>query len=287
MLPGFAFAKEVYNEFESDNCSRMAAALAYYTIFSLAPLTALLLMLASLFYDPANVHGEMNHQLSILLTDNGAKLVQSMAANTNKNPVGLWGSLAGLAMLIYGASCGISELQGALNTVWKVRPGEEPHAARGYWFARLVSLGMIVLLAMLLLASIVFSTLLTAVGDRLPLLFPQAASQAMLQLMQGASSFAVVTILFAMVYKLLPDAPIRWQDVWVGAIFTGVLFVVGKFCLELYLAQRDLSTVYGAAGSFVGILLWINYAALIFLFGAESTQVWARHRKAKNMAYLG
>jgi membrane protein len=192
----------------------------------------------------------------------------------------------GMAMLIYGASCGISELQSALNTVWKVRPGEQPHPERGYWLKQMISLGMVFALALLLLASIVFSTIINAVGDRLHLLFPKAASHAMLQLMQVGSSLTVVTILFALLYKVLPAASIRWRDVWLGALLTGILFVVGKFCLELYLAQRDLSTVYGAAGSFVGILLWINYAALIFLFGAEWTQVWARRRKAKNQAYL-
>lgn len=286
MIPGYNFAKEVIEEFLNDNCSQMAAALAYYTIFSLAPLSTLLLMTVGLFYDPNNVHGEINHQLALLLTEGGAEQVQAMAANTNKHPAGFWGSLVGLMMLVYGASCAISEVQTSLNTVWKVRPGDNPHPPRAFWLKRLISLGMILALSLLLFLSIIFSTIITGVGDRLHILFPKAASQAMLQLMQGGSSFAIVTILFALLYKILPDAPVRWRDVWLGAFLTGTLFIAGKFCLELYLAQRDLSTIYGAAGSFVGILLWINYASLIFLFGAEWTQVWARRQKAKSQAYL-
>ena len=279
MIPGYKFTLEVYESFTRHNCSRMAAALAYYMLFSLAPLIALLLMTVGLFYDPANVHGELNEQLSVLLTAAGAQQVQAMAANVNHHPASFWGSVAGITMLVYGASCGLSELQSALNTVWDVGPGDKQPAPRSFWLKRLISIGMIIVLALLLIASILFSAFIAAVGERLHQSFPAAASQLALQTMQNGSAFAIMTILFALLYKILPDAHVRWRDVWLGALLTGVLFTLGKFGLEQYLARRDLSTIYGAAGTFVGVLLWTNYAALIFLLGAEWTQVWSRRRR--------
>ena len=282
MWTAYAFIKEVIEEFNRDNCMRMAAAIAYYTIFSLAPLTTVVLMMTSLLYDPANVHSELEDQLSLLLTEQGAQQIQAMAANTDQHPAGFWGSVVGLTMLVYGAIRGISEVQSALNTVWKVprkkdaKQMDAEFAQRGFFIKRLISFGMMLVIALLLLASIVFSTVVAAVGDRLHLLMPKLVSQAMLMALQGGSAFIFMAVLFACLYKLLPSRPIRWRDVLSGAILAALLFMLGKFGLEFYLAKRDLSTVYGAAGSFVGVLLWINYAAVLFLFCAEWTHVWTR-----------
>jgi membrane protein len=267
--------KETYAEWSRDNCMRLGASLAYYTIFSLAPMLVIVIAVAGFAFGERAAEGEIVEQLRGLLGPEGAAGVQAMIKNAGQAEAGVVATVVGVGMLLLGATTVFTELHAALNDIWNV-----PKSDSWTWWdlvrARVSGFTIILGIGFLLLVSLVVSAVLSALHGRIAGLFPGAPL-----LFQGLNflvSFGVVTLLFAMIFKLLPDATIGWGDVWVGAAFTSLLFGVGKVAIGYYLGVAGAGSVYGAAGSLVIVLLWVFYSSQLLFFGAEFTQVWARRR---------
>lgn len=276
----FALFRHTFSEFLDDECPRMAAALSYYTIFSLPPLLILILLLLGAVFDPQDVQGAIQGQIESLMGPGGVEGVETILEHAQRPDTGApLAAVLGVAALLFGATGAFAELQAALNRAWEVRPDPEQGGLKNFLFKRVFSFGMILAIAFLLLVSLVVSAVLSAFGDALGRMVP-GISDILLHAVNLGISFGVIALLFAAMFKVLPDAVIAWKDVWVGAIFTALLFLVGKFLIGLYLGQSDPGQAYGAAGSLALLLVWIYYSAMILLLGAEFTQAWAEKRGA-------
>lgn len=274
-----ALLKDTFKDFAEDECPRLAAALSYYTIFSLPPLLVLLLLLLGVFMDPADVRGLLQGQVGGLLGPAGSQEVAAMLENADqpdfsRGPVALISVLG----LLFGAGGAFLQLQGALNRIWEVQPDPAGGGVRRMIGQRVASFGMVLTLAFLLIVSLVISALLSAFGGQLAGLLPGGLSGVALELINTAISLAVLTGLFALLFQYVPDAEIEWRDVWIGAFATAVLFTVGKYVLGLYLGRSNPGSAFGAAGALAVLLVWIYYSGLILFLGAEFTQQWARRR---------
>ena len=268
-----ALLKETFAEWNNDKASRLAAALAYYTVFSLAPLLIIAIAIAGAVFGEEAARGEIVTQIQGLVGKEGAQFIETAIENASKPETGSIASIISVVVLLFGASGLFAQLQDALNTIWEVQP--KPNL--GLWAiirARFLSFTMVLGVGFLLLVSLILSAALAGVVNFFGHLLPGAGF--LLQLANFILSFVVTTVLFGLIYKVLPDAKIAWSDVWIGAIITSLLFSVGRFLLGLYLGNSSFGSTYGAAGSVVIILAWVNYAAQILFFGAEFTQVYAR-----------
>jgi membrane protein len=255
-----------------DKAPRLGAALSYYTVFAIPPLFVIVLFIASLVFDPEQVRSQMRSEVGGLIGEKSAEALESAAAAQSKNQKGFWASAIAVVTLVVTATGLFVELQDALNTIWGVeaKPGQ---GVWGFIRHRLLSLAMVVGIGFLLLVSLIVSTALSAVGNYVSGFLPGMTVFGIIANL--IVSFGVITVLFAMIFKVLPDVTIAWRDVWVGAAITALLFVLGKFLLGLYLGRNSTVTAYGAAGSLVIILIWVYYSAQILFFGAEVTQVYA------------
>jgi membrane protein len=272
--------KRAFKDFLEDDCPRMAAAMSYFTVFSLPALLALVIMVVGVFMDPSDVQGRIETQVEALVGADGAEQVKEMiAAGDKEENRGPARAALGLLMLVLGATGAFGQLQVALNTAWEVKPDPERGGVKRMLLKRLLSLGMVLTIAFLLLVSLVVSALLSAFGDFLSGLLG-GVSGTLMQVIQTVISLGVIGALFALMFKWVPDAIVAWKDVWVGAGFTAALFVLGKFLIGLYLARSDPGSSFGAAGALAIILVWIYYSAMILFLGAEFTQVWAVERGA-------
>ncbi|HEX2202867.1 MAG TPA: YihY/virulence factor BrkB family protein [Longimicrobium sp.] len=272
----FSLLKTSLKDFSDDECPRLAAALSYYTVFSLPPLLILILTLVGAFMDPADVQGALAQQIEGLMGPTGAEEVQTMIARTERPGRGL-AAVLGVGALIFGATGAFIQLQAALNRAWEVEPDPKRGGWKNFVFKRLLSLGMVLSIAFLLLVSLAVSAALSAFSGALGRMLPGSPGP-VFQTLSFVVSFAVITLLFACMFKVLPDARIAWRDVWVGAFVTALLFTLGKFALGMYLGRSNPGEAYGAAGSLALILVWIYYSAMILLFGAEFTQTWAMEK---------
>src|SRR5919108_1946826 len=260
----------------ADNCLRLAASLAYYTALSLAPLLLLIVGLTGMVLGREQVASQLAAQLESLMGPAGRELVTSILTATSPQG-GMWATVVGLVTLVIGATAVFGELQATMNLVWEVRPAPTGGAWAGLWALlkeRLFSLALVLALAFLLLVSLVISAALAAAAARF-----QGPEQTLVsRLLEGAVSLAVLTLAFALLFTYVPDAEVRWRDVWLGGVITAGLFTVGKTAIGYYLGRASVGSAYGAAGSMVVLLVWVYYSALIFFFGAEFTQAWAtRH----------
>ena len=277
---GFAsFFKELFKNFSRDQCVRLAAAIAYFTVFALPPFSAFLVVLMGQFVDPEQVHQiVLGLAESIVGSDAAAQLQEMIGENSviqGGSPIAV---IVGIAALIFSASGAFLSLQWALNTVWKVQPDPEQGGAKKLLFKRLSSLLMVVVVAVLLMAPLLISRVIGVLGDVGDAALPGEVSAVLVQLITWAIALALFTALFAAILRVLPDADVAWGEVWVGALFTTVLFLAGMAGMSLFLANADPADGFGAAGSLVLILLWIYVSALIVLIGAEFTQIWARRK---------
>ena len=271
-----ALLAESYNNFSANKGSRMAAALAYYTVFSIAPLLVITIGIAALVLGREGATKEIYQQLSGLLGDAGAKAVGTMIENANRPASGTVAVIVGFVILLFGASGVFGELQDDLNTIWKV-PAPK---SGGLWLTiknRFISFSMVLGIGFLLLVSLVVSAALAAVGHMIHDMLPY---QIIGEALNFIVSIAMISLLFGMIFKVLPDLPIAWRDVGLGAIVTAFLFTIGKFALGLYLGRSAVTSSYGAAGALAVVLLWAYYSSMILLFGAEFTAVYSRHRLA-------
>ncbi|MGB3615738.1 MAG: YihY/virulence factor BrkB family protein [Elainellaceae cyanobacterium] len=267
--------KEAFQEWNQDDASRLAAALAYYTVFSLAPLLVLVIAIASLIFDQATVRDQIMAQMQSLLGSSGAEVLSTVLENANQpgQSSGWVASIISLVLLLVGATGVLAQLQTSLNIVWNVKTRPDM-GVMGFVRKRLLSLGMILVIGFLLLVSLVISSVVTGFSGYLQGLMP--GLDALTQLINFVVSFGMITLLFALIYRFLPDVRIAWGDVWFGAAITSLLFSLGKFVIGLYLGNSSIGSAYGAAGSVIVLLVWVFYSAQILFFGAELTQVYAR-----------
>jgi membrane protein len=266
----WSLLKETANDWLDDKAPRLGAALAYYTVFSLAPLLVIATAVAGLVFGPAAAEKQIGHEIEGLVGPDGGRAVQSMVEHANKPGEGIVAGVLGVVMLLVGATGLFGELQDSLNTIW----GVQPRPGRGVWgFVkdRFLSFAMVLVIAFLLLVSLILSAALSAMTHMLShwQFFCVGFS------FNEVVSLVVTTLLFAVIFRFLPDAKIAWRDVWLGAAVTAVLFEVGKFLIGLYLGRSGIASAYGAAGSLAVLLIWLYYSAQIFLFGAELTKVYA------------
>lgn len=266
--------KQTFSEFSGDNCPMLAAALAYYAIFSLPPLLILIIWAAGLIWEPSVVSGQIQKQMSQLMGQTGAEQIKEMIGQGGISGGNWLTKIVGIVVLLFGATGVFVQLQQALNKTWEVEPDPDQGGVKNFLTKRLLSLGMILTIAFLLLVSLVLSSALVALSDTISQAIPVPG--AVMTAANFVVSVVVITLLFAAIYKLLPDVKISWKNVWFGAVATALLFTAGKFLLGLYLASKDLGSTYGAAGSLAFVLVWIYYSSMILLLGAEITQVWAR-----------
>jgi len=270
--------KRTLKEFLEDDCPAMAASMSYFTVFSLAPLLVLTLMVVGVFVDPADLQGHIRDQMATLIGADGARQVDEMVLSADlTSDRGPLPTILGVLALIFGATGAFGALQSALNRVWEVKPDPRRGGLKSFVGKRLLSLGMVGTIAFLLLVSLIVSAALSAFGDRIAGMLG-GISGTVMQVAQVTVSLAVVGILFAAIFKILPDARIAWRDVRVGALFTTILFVAGKFLIGFYLSRADPGSTFGAAGALAVILIWIYYSAMIVFLGAEFTQVWSSER---------
>ena len=255
-----------------DYAASMGAALAFYTLFSIAPLVLIVISVAGLVFGQDAARGEIFGQLSGMLGDDSAKAVESMLEGLNRPEAGIIATIVGVSLLLVGATTVFAELQDAMDRIWRA-----PNLPKGgLWAlirARLLSLGMVMGIGFLLMVSLIASAGLSALGKWWGPWFGEQAFIA--QILNIVVSFTLVTAMFAMIYKVIPRVKIAWRDVWVGASLTALLFTVGKLLIGLYIGRSGVASPFGAAGSLVVLLLWVYYSAQIFLLGAEFTWVYS------------
>jgi membrane protein len=255
-----------------DNAPRFGAALAFYTLFSLAPVLIVAVSIAGFAFGAKAAQGEIVRQFQGLMGTQGAAAIETIIQSTDRPALGMFSATLALLAILVGASGAFNELQDALNTIWKV-----DSSTRNFWMVtvrhRFFSLGLVIATGFLLLASLVVSASLSAAERFLGHLLP--LSVLVLQSVNVVFSFCMIAILFALIFKFIPDTTIRWGDVRMGAAVTSLLFTVGKVAIGFYLGHSALTSAYGAAASLVVFLIWIYYSAQILLFGAELTHVYA------------
>ncbi|MDB5049390.1 MAG: ribonuclease [Fibrobacteres bacterium] len=265
--------QETFSEWSKDKASRLAAALSYYTIFSVAPLLVIAIAVAGLVFGRKAATDQIVYEIRGLVGDQGAQVIQTILQNASKTTSGILATVVGIATLLLGASGAFGQLQDSLNTIWEVKP-KAGRGVKGVLRDRFLSFSMVLVIGFLLMVSLLLSALLSGLGKFLSDLLPM--SSMVMQAINFGISFGVTTILFALIFKVLPDAYVRWRDVWVGAAVTALLFSLGRFLIGLYLGRASVSSAYGAAGSLVVVLLWVYYSAQILFLGAEFTQVYAK-----------
>jgi membrane protein len=270
----FALLKQTGTEWLDDKAPQLGAALAYYTVFSLAPLVLVLLAIIGVIYrdDPAGAWSRVTEQMGYFLDKSAVQVVTDIAQEASKPGKSAWATVVGIALALFGASGVFGQLQDALNTIWgvKAKPGQ---GIASFLRARFVSFAMLGGVFFLLLVSLTIEALLKGFSHYVQAHLPGGLAIAVSVYL--IFDFAVVVMLFAMIFKFLPDAKIQWRDVWIGAAMTALFFGVGKWALGLYLGSGAASSAYGAASSLITLLLWIYYSSQILLFGAEFTQVYA------------
>lgn len=268
--------KETVQEWNQDKVPLYAAALAYYTVFSLAPLLLIAITIAGTVFGEEAAQGELVRQMQGMVGREGAEAIQTMIANTQKpGSGGVVASTIGVVTLLLGASGVFGQLQESLNAMWEVKP--KPNQGwKSFLQSRFLSFAMVLVIGFLLLVSLILSAVLAGVGNFFGGLIPGYA--AIGQVLNFVISFIVITVLFAAIYKFLPDVKVPWRNLWVGSAVTAFLFSIGKYLIGLYLGNSGVSSTYGAAGSIVVLLVWVFYSAQILLIGAEFTQVYSKYR---------
>ena len=273
----WATTKETVNEFLQDRVMRLAAATAYYAIFSIGPLLVLTVGLAGVVFGEDAVRKEVVTQMRSYVGEKSASMISSMMSARHTGG-SLWATILGAAALVIGATGAFGQLQDSLNTIWGVttKPGKSVGA---FVRDRFFSMAMVLAVGFVLLVSMALSAFVVAFAGYIGAMVALPAW--LVPLLNDTMNFAVISILFALIFKVLPDVKIRWRDVGIGAVGTALLFTLGKFLLGLYLAREATTSAYGAGSAFVVILLYIYYASVILYFGAEFTQVYAKYRGAR------
>ncbi|HZV98221.1 MAG TPA: YihY/virulence factor BrkB family protein [Methylophilaceae bacterium] len=265
--------KQTTSSWVDDYAPSMGAALAYYTMFSIAPLLLIVISILGLVFGEEAARGEIVAQLQALMGEQGAEAVQSLIASASQPNTSAMATTISIILLVIGATTVFGELQDDLDRIWRAPERDKAGGIWGLLRARLLSFGMILGIAFLLLVSLVFSAMLAALGKWWGAWFSNWLVLA--DVINMALGFALTTTVFAMIYKIMPRVHIRWHDVWIGAVVTALLFTLGKYLISLYIGKSGVTSGFGAAGSLVALLIWVYYSAQIFLLGAEFTWVYA------------
>ena len=273
-VASWSLLKQTLEEWLEDKAPQLGAALAYYTVFSLAPLILVLLATIGVLFreDSAGAWDKITQQISYFLDPSAMQVVQSIAQKASQPGKSTIATVIGIALALFGASAVFGQLQDALNTIW----GVKAKPARGTWGflrSRFLSFAMVAGICFLLLVSLAIEALLRGFSHYVQSVLPVGIAIALTVYL--SFDFATVVLLFAMIFKFLPDVKIQWRDVWIGAVMTAILFGIGKWLLSLYLSSGTAGSAYGAASSLITLLLWVYYSSQILLFGAEFTQVYA------------
>ena len=268
----WAVLKETFAGWWNDNVPRMGAALAYYTLFALAPILVVVIAVGGMAFGPEAVRGEIVAQIQGLVGPDGAQAIQAILEGAAKSSWSIPATIIGVITFFLGATGAFLELQDDLDAIWRVKPRSRGNFLRDLLMQRIISFGLVLGFAFLLLTSLVVSAALAAVHSYIGSAFPGVA--ALWAAGYAVVSLGVITLLFAMIYKVLPDVKLKWADVWVGALATAVLFTVGKFLIGLYLGTSSFVSTYGAAGSVIVVLVWVYYSSQIILLGAEFTRAY-------------
>jgi membrane protein len=276
-------SKSAITAWIDDFAPSMGAALAYYTIFSLAPMLVIVIAIAGFFFGHEAAQGEIVAQLHDLVGDTAATAVESVLKSASQPGQGVIAAAVGIVTLLIGASAVFGELQSALDRIWKVEV-KKKGGLRALIFKRLLSFGMVLGLGFMLLVSLILSAALAAFAKWWSGML--GGWTIVLEVLNFLVSFGVITGLFAMIYKFMPSTRIPWRDVWVGAIVTALLFTIGKSAIGIYLGTTNMASGFGAAGSLVVLLAWVYYSAQIFLLGAEFTWVFAKHHGSQSERHV-
>ena len=264
--------RQAFTEFSNDNGMKLSASLSYYTIFSLGPVLIIVTSLAGIFFGKEAVQGKIYHQINGLVGNQAALQIQDMIRNIEETQLGTSGAMLGLIVLVIGATGVFTEIQDSINYIWSIRAKPK----RGFvklLLNRVISFSLIISFGFILMVSLALHVVIDLLYERLTRYFEDT----MIIVFQGINYivlFAVISVLFAIIFKVLPDATIRWKDAYVGAAFTSVLFMVGKFLIGFYLTRSNVGDAFGAAASLVILLLWVYYTSIILFFGAEFTKIY-------------
>ncbi len=268
--------KKTFKEWNDDEPFRLSAVVAYYAIFSLPALLIITVNVAGFFLEKEAVQGEISTQISSMIGKDAANSIETMIQNASdpgQTPIAI---IIGIATLLFGATGVFYQLQISLNQIWEVEVNKDAAGIKKVAIDRATSLGLVIALGFLLLISLLITTVLSSLSNWINAQLPDFMVPVFF-VVEMLVSLAVITVVFALMFKVLPDVKISWRDTWIGALITAILFVVGKFGIGLYFGQSDPVSVYGVAGSVVLIMLWVFYSCLIVFFGAEFTQVFARN----------
>jgi membrane protein len=272
----WSFLMEFFDEWTRDNCFRLSAALSYYTIFSLAPILIIVIYTASYFFGEEAASGQIYTEIRDMIGPDAAAAIQTMVQNAYADDSSTFMTVVGIATLIFSTTVTFITLQDSLNDIWKVRAKPEKGWVK-LIVNRVLSFSMVVGIGFILMVSLVINTAMEVLRGYLTMLFSDL-SVYLLQVMQLGISLGIITLLFAMIFKFLPDAHIKWRNVWTASLFTAVLFSIGKYLISFYIGQSDMATTFGAAASIIVILLWVNYSSLIFFVGAVFIYVYMKRR---------
>jgi len=269
--------REAFSEWQNDKASVWGASLSYFTLFSLSPLLLIVISLAGLFFGRQAVEGNIVRELRGLLGDSGATLLQQTIQNAQKPSTSIITTIIGLVTLLLGASGVFGQLKDALNAIFNVTK-KSSGGIKGLIVEKLLTFSMVAVIGFLLIISLVASAVISGITAYFSSIFP--FPEYVLEIINFAVSFGLITLLFAIIYKVLPDIQIPWKYIWIGSAVTSLLFTIGKTLIGLYLGFSSVGSSYGAAASVIIILVWVYYAAMIFFYGAEITQVYARRNGA-------
>ncbi|MBO9682348.1 MAG: YihY/virulence factor BrkB family protein [Flavisolibacter sp.] len=271
----FTLLKNTTIAFLNDDAFKLSASLSYYTVFALGPLLIIVISLSAIVYGRDVVEGKIYEQLSGLIGAGPALQIQNILINAQQTHASTLGAVIGFIVLFIGATGVFTEIQGSINFIWSVR-AKPKKSWLVYLRNRLLSFSLVVGLGFVLLVSLIINALLTLLSQTLTKKFPHFPV-GLFNLTNSLIILTVITCLFAVIYKVLPDAVISWKDAWIGSIFTAMLFLLGKFLIGYYLGKSNLGVTYGAAASVIIILAWVYYSSVILYFGAEFTKIYALH----------
>jgi membrane protein len=274
----WSFVKDVLEAWSEDNCFRLSAALSYYTLFSIAPLVVVVIATAGVFYGEQAISGVIFTRVNALIGPQAASGLQALVKNAYLGKPDSLSGLVSIGVLLFSATVVLTALQGSLNTIWNVRI----RADKGiiyFVISRLLALAMLLIIGFLLLATIVLNAVWIAIFDYLSQYqYLSNYTYYLIDAGQQVISLGMTTLLFALIFKFLPDAKVRWRNVWIGSFTTSILFLIGRYIISFYLGNTNLTSLYGAAGSIILLIVWINYSSWIFFLGAEIIQVISKRR---------
>jgi len=267
--------KQTFLEWNNDDAPMLAAALAYYTALSIAPLIIVIVAIVGFIVGQSSVQSQITEQLQVTVGTGAAQIVTNLIDNMSQPNQGVIASIIGIIILLYGALGLFNHLQTALDMIWDVDMSDDINIIEGFVKDKLLSFGMILIIGFLLLVSLIISTLLSILDSYLLTMLP--GTDIILRILNALLAFSITTVLFGFIFKFLPHADIAWNDVWIGSIVTSLLFTLGQTILGLYLGNSAIHSTYGAAGAFVVLLVWVYYSAQIVLFGAEFTHLFSKN----------